>query len=143
MSAIAYVEYSDSPIDYFPEYGMKGKRATIYDAETDEAVIVFDYYPTDEIMYWFYFEIAEPLRKTDEWVKYMLPTSFADPASVFANHVRPKAVWTGVGPDLVAIFEKFFGVRNTIRETGFEIPTRTYVAGSEMAVYEQDGTRKS
>jgi len=144
MSVICYVRYEDSPVDYFPEHGMKGTRATIYDIETDEPVIIMDYYPTDEVMYWLYFEVAEHLRTTDGWMKYMMPWSREDTEFAIATHVRPKAVWINVEPELVARFNDFFKIREELLDSGINtIPDRTYVSGAEMAVYEQDGTRKS
>lgn len=144
MSVICYVTYEDSPVDYFYEHGMKGTRATIFDIETNEPVIIFDYHATDEIMYWFYFEIAEHLRETDGWIKYMMPWAREDSEFAIATHVRPKAVWINVQPELIARFNDFFNIRATLLETGAaEVPDRTYVSGREMAVYEQDGTRRA
>lgn len=143
MSVICYARYEDSPVDYFEEHGMKGTRCTVFDKETDEAIIVMDYYPTDEVMYWLYFEVAPRLRDTDEWMKYLMPWAREDSDFAIATHVRPKAVWINCQPELVARFNDFFKIREQLLDSGLQTPDRTYVSGHEMAVYEQDGTKKS
>ena len=139
MSVIAYTEYEESPVAYFEDESKKATRCTIRKIDTNEIVIIFDFYPTEEVMYWLSIEVSPQYRDTDEWLQYLHPLSYADPALIVANHLRPKAALVNCSPDVVTRLEGLFNIRSQIlQDMGKVLPDKLFVSGATMGVYDSN-----